>query len=106
MRTVATPDKGVEQADEHVFPHAFFEAAVGRQCSAPNPTQPKRRSVAEEGGRTQEGERRRNLKVSFLIFSRTSQGPRATYSRNVRAGRSFTRSRIFHIRGLSVGSCA
>ena len=42
--------------------------------------------------------------MSFLIFSRTSHGPRATYSRNSSADTSCTRKSIFHIRGRSVGS--
>jgi hypothetical protein len=44
-------------------------------------------------------------KVSLRIFSLTSQGPLATYSRNVSAGRSLTLSRIFQILYDSVGSC-
>lgn len=46
----------------------------------------------------------RYLKVSFLIFSLTSQGPLDTYSRKVFAGRSVTPKSIFHTLGLSVGS--
>ena len=46
-------------------------------------------------------------KVSLRIFSRTSHGPRPTYSRKASADTSCTRRRIFHIRGSSVGSyCA
>ena len=46
-------------------------------------------------------------KVSLRIFSRTSHGPRPTYSRKASADTSCTRRRIFHIRGRSVGSyCA
>lgn len=46
-----------------------------------------------------------HLKVSFLIFSRTSHGPRETYCKNVSAEIFSTRRRIFHIRGRRVGSC-
>lgn len=45
-----------------------------------------------------------DLKVSLRIFSLTSQGPRPTYSKNVSADMSCTRSSIFHILGRSVGS--
>ena len=55
--------------------------------------------------RPQHSERNTHLKVSFLIFSLTSQGPRATYSRNDSADTSRTRRRIFHILGRRVGSC-
>lgn len=45
-----------------------------------------------------------HLKVSFLIFSRTSHGPRETYCKNVSAEIFSTRRRIFHIRGRRVES--
>ena len=43
-------------------------------------------------------------KVSFLIFSLNSQGPRATYPRYSSDDRLFTFKRTFHIRGRSVES--
>ena len=46
----------------------------------------------------------RYLKVSFLIFSLTSQGPLETYSKKVFAGNSVTPKSIFHILGRRVGS--
>jgi hypothetical protein len=45
-----------------------------------------------------------HLNVSFLILSLTEHAPRATYPANSSAETSFTRSRIFHIRGRNVGS--
>ena len=47
----------------------------------------------------------RYLKVSFLIFSLTSQGPLETYSKKVFAGSSVTPKSIFHTLCLRVGSC-
>lgn len=46
------------------------------------------------------------LKVSFLIFSLTSQGPLETYSKKVFAGSSVTPRSIFHTLCLRVGSYA
>ena len=43
-------------------------------------------------------------KVSLRIFSLTSHGPLATYSRKVFVGRSVTLSRIFQILYRNVGS--
>ncbi len=45
-----------------------------------------------------------HLKVSFRIFSRTSQGPLETYFKKRSADTSVTRRSIFHILGRRVGS--
>lgn len=63
------------------------------------------KDATSEEGETAKHEMAAHRKVSLRIFSLTSQGPLATYSRNVSAGKSLTLSRIFHILYRSVGSC-
>ena len=91
------PHEGIQQTHEHIFSHALLEPSIRCQCSDVAGTFKPKASCATR--------RPTYLNVSFLIFSRTSHGPRATYSKNSSADTSCTRKRIFHIRGRSVGSC-
>ena len=96
--TVISPDKSVEEANEHVLSNTLLESAV---CS--QRTCKRYRRYQRGGARYCLIETHR--KVSLRIFSLTSHGPLATYSRNVFAGTSVTLSRIFQILCRSVGSC-
>ena len=92
--TVISPDKSVEEANEHVLSNTLLESAVRSQCTCERDQRRGARYCLIETHR----------KVSLRIFSLTSHGPLATYSRNVFAGRSVTLSRIFQILCRSVGS--
>ncbi len=96
--TVISPDESVEKADEHVLSNALLESAVRGQR-----TDEHNRRYQQRGARKCT-DRDAHRKVSLRIFSLTSHGPLATYSRNVFAGRSVTLSRIFQILYRNVGS--
>jgi hypothetical protein len=105
--TLISPDESVKETDEHLLSDSLLESAVSgkstERISAETAT-----AARQQGHIREEWDSIRNIathrKVSLRIFSLTSQGPLATYSRNVSAGKSLTLSRIFHVLYRNVGS--
>lgn len=92
---MTAPHKSIQQPNEHIFSYPFLEPFICCQGPAGRVGTMVENTVVLDVT---------HLNVSFLIFSRTSQGPRATYSKNVHAEISSICNKIFHIRGRRVGS--